>query len=72
MKTHFEHVLFTHESRVTIWMDEWLASDGISPQNKITRQQGDGGVIIWTGIMGDQVVGPFRVPGGVTILTWYF
>ena len=69
MKTNFEHVLFTDESRATLdgpdgWMSGWLLN-GTTPQSKIRRQQGGGGVMIWAGIINDQVVGPFRVPDGV-------
>ena len=28
------------------------------------RQQQDGSVMIWGGIVGDELVGPFRVPAG--------
>lgn len=69
MKTNFEHVLFTDESRATLdgpdgWMSGWLLN-GSTPQSKIRRQQGGGGVMIWAGIINNQIVGPFRVPDGV-------
>ena len=31
------------------------------------RQQGVGGVMIWAGIIGDELVGPFRVPDGLKL-----
>ena len=70
-ETHmnFEHVLFTDESRKTLdgwdgWISEWLLN-GATPQSRIRRQQGGGGVIIWAGIINDAIVGPFSVPDGV-------
>ena len=71
MKTNFENVLFTDESRVTLdgpggWMSGWLLN-GTMPQSKIRRQQGDGGVMIWAGIINNQIVGPSRVPDGDTM-----
>lgn len=69
MKTNFEHVLFTDESRATLdgpdgWMSGWLLN-GATPQSRIRRQQGGGGVMIWAGIINDAIVGPFAVPDGV-------
>ena len=69
MKTNFEHVLFTDESRATLdgpdgWMRGWLLN-GTKPQSRIRRQQGGGGVMIWAGIINDAIVGPFAVPDGV-------
>ena len=51
MKTNFQHVLFTDESRATLdgpdgWMSGWLLN-GTTPQIRIRRQQGGGGVMIW-------------------------
>ena len=69
MKTNFENVLFTDESRATLdgldgWMSGWLLN-GTTQQSKIRRQQGSGGVMIWVGIVNNQIVGPFRVPDRV-------
>ena len=69
MKTNFEHVLFTDESRATLdgpdgWMSGWLLN-GTKPQSRIRRQQDGGGVMIWAGIINDAIVGPFAVPDGV-------
>ena len=71
MKTNFENVLFTDESRATLdgpdgWMSGWLLN-GTTPQGKIRRQQGGGGVMIWAGIINNQILGRFRVPDGVTM-----
>ena len=81
MKTNFENVLFTEESRATLdgpdgWMSGWLLN-GTTPQSKIRRQQGGGGVMIWAGIISNQIVGPFRVPKSYVdflqknFLPWY-
>ena len=69
MKTNFENVLFTDESRETldgpdIWMSAWLPN-GTTPQSKIRQQLGGGGVMIWAGIINNQIVDPFRVTSGV-------
>ena len=69
MKTNFENVLFTDEFQATLdgpdgWMSGWLLN-GTKPQSKIRRQQGSGGVMIWAGIINNQIVGPFCVPDGV-------
>ena len=45
-------------------MSGWLLN-GTTPQSKIRQQQGGGGVMIWAGIIYNQIVGPFRVPDGV-------
>ena len=45
MKTNFEKVLFTDESRATLdgpdsWMSGWLLN-GTTPQSEVKRQQGN-------------------------------
>ncbi len=69
MKTNFQTVLFTDECRVTLdgpdgWRSGWLV-DGHHVPTRLRRQQGGGGVMFWAGIMGRELVGPFRVPEGV-------
>ena len=69
MKTNFEHVLFTDESRATLdspdgWMSGWLMN-GTTPQSRIRRKQGGGDVMIWARIINDVIVGPFAVSDGV-------
>ena len=54
-ENQFRNVLFTDESRATLdgpdgWMSGWLLN-GTTPQSKIRRQQGGGGVMIWAGII---------------------
>lgn len=69
MKTKFQTALFTDECRATLddpdgWSGGWLV-DGHHVPTRLRRQQGDGGVMFWAGIMGRELVGPFRVPEGV-------
>ncbi|KAL6456377.1 hypothetical protein MHYP_G00349200 [Metynnis hypsauchen] len=69
MKTNFQTVLFTDECRATLdgpdgWSSGWLV-DGHHVPTRLRRQQGGGGVMFWAGMMGRQLVGPFRVPEGV-------
>ena len=35
--------------------------------HRLRRQQGGGGVMLWAGIIGNELVGPFRVPDGVKL-----
>ena len=70
MKTNFQTVLFTDECRATLdgpdgWSSGWLV-DGHHVPTRLRHQQG-GGVMFWAGIMGRELVGPFRVPEGVKI-----
>ena len=60
------HGPFTDQSQATLdgpdgWMSGWLL-DGATPHSKIRRQQGGGGVIIWAGMINNQIVSPFRKP----------
>lgn len=71
MKTNFQDVLFTDEARATLdgpdgWAKVWVPIGGSRPY-RLRRQQGGGGVMFWAGIIGDELVGPFRVPEGVKI-----
>lgn len=71
MKTNMQMVLFTDESRATLdgpdgWGKGWVAN-GQERHTRLRRQQGGGGVMIWAGIIGDELVGPVRVPDGVKI-----
>ncbi|KAL6468680.1 hypothetical protein MHYP_G00222040 [Metynnis hypsauchen] len=70
MKTDFKTVLFTDECRATLdgpdgWSGGWLV-DGHPMQTRLRRQQRGGGVMFWAGIMGREIVGPFRIPEGNT------
>ena len=71
MKTEMKFVLFTDESRATLdgpdgWAKGWDFNGGDCP-TRMRWQQGGGGVMIWGGIIGDALVGPFRVPEGVKL-----
>ena len=69
LKTDFQSVLWTDEARATLdgpdgWCKGWLLK-GARPRLRYRRQQGGGGVMIWAGIIGSNIVGPFLVPEGV-------
>jgi hypothetical protein len=65
-KLNFKHVLFTDECRATLngWRREWYCKDGQRP-HRLRRQQGGSGVMICAGIIDNELVGPFKVNGGV-------
>lgn len=71
LKTNFENVLFTDECRATLDGPDGWASGWVLHQHEVKtrsrRQQGGGGVMIWAGIIGDQVLGPFMVEKGVKL-----
>ena len=69
MKVNFQTVLFTDECRATLdgpdgWRRGWFCKEGPRP-HRIRRQQGGGGVMFWAAIIGNELVGPFRVADGV-------
>lgn len=69
MKTDFSKVLFTDECRATLdgpdgWCKGWVAVGRDRP-HRLRRQQGGGGVMFWAGIVGNMMVGPWKVPDGV-------
>ena len=71
MKTNFQNVLFTDESRATLdgpdgWSSGWILH-GRQPGVRIRRQQCWGGVMFWAGINEDTIIGPFKVEAGVKI-----
>ena len=45
------------------WSSGWLAL-GTPVPTRLRHQLGGGGVVFWTAIVGDKIVGPFRVPKG--------
>ena len=47
-----------------------LAYGALKP-TRLRRQQGGGGVMFWAGILGNKMVGPFRVPEGVKMNATY-
>ena len=71
MKTDMKCVLFTDESRATLdgpdgWSKGWVFHGDQCPA-RVRRQLGGGGVMIWAGIVGDELFGPVRVPEGVKL-----
>ena len=71
MKSDMKYVLFTDESRATLdgpdgWAKGWVINGDQAPVRR-RRQQGGGGVMIWPGIIGDELIGPVRVPQGVKL-----
>ena len=71
LKMDMSRVLFTDESRATLdgpdgWSNGWLYF-GDERHQRLRRQQGGGGVMIWAGIIGDKLVGPYRIPQGVKV-----
>ncbi len=68
-----EYVLFTDESRATLdgpdgWAKGWVIKGyPVTVTVRLRRQQGSGGVMIWAGIIGDELVGPVRVSQGVKL-----
>ena len=71
MKLHFPNVIFTDEMRATLdgpdgWRRGWVLK-GHAPPTLLRRQQGGGGIMIWAGIVGNRMVGPFKIEEGVKI-----
>ncbi|CAI9551429.1 unnamed protein product [Staurois parvus] len=69
MKINFQTVLFTDECCATLdgpdgWSSGWLV-DGHPVPTRLRHQQDSAGVMFWAGIMGTELVGPFRVLEGV-------
>jgi len=69
MKLDFSKVIFTDACRTTLdgpdgWSKGWVCNDSSIP-SRLRRQQGGGGVMFWAAIVGDELIGPFRVPEGV-------
>jgi hypothetical protein len=69
MKTDMKFVLFTDESRASLdgpdgWAKGWVFNGDNCP-DRMRRQQGGGGVMIWGGIIGNAFIGPFRIPEGL-------
>ena len=61
--------MFTNEFPATlVGPDDWISGwqlHSTTPQSKTRRQQGGGGIMIWAGIIGNQIVSPFRGPMGL-------
>ncbi|XP_067257989.1 uncharacterized protein [Chanodichthys erythropterus] len=48
------------------WARGWIGKGQRAPV-RLRRQQGGGGVLVWAGIIKDELVGPFRVEDGVKL-----
>jgi hypothetical protein len=71
MKTDMKFVLFTDESRASLdgpdgWAKGWVFNDDKCP-NRMRRQQGGGRVMICGRIIGNAIIGPFRIPEGLKL-----
>lgn len=71
MKVDFTQVIFTDECLATLdgpdgWVRGWVSLDH-SPPVRMACQQAGGGVMFWAAIIGDTLIGPFRVEDGVKI-----
>ena len=70
MKPDMKHVLFTDKLRPTLdgpngWSRGWVIRGDQCP-TRIGRQEGGGGVMLWAGIVRNELVGPVRVQVKVT------
>ena len=67
----FQTISFTDEARPTLDGPDGRAkawnSLGAPTLHRFRRQQGSGGVMFWAGILGNKLVGLFRVPEGVNL-----
>ena len=71
MKTDFSSVTFTDKCRATLdepdgWAGGWIFWKDSAPV-RVRRQQGGVGVMFWAAIVGDGIIGPFRVADGVKL-----
>ena len=71
VKTDMKFVIFTDELKASLDdPDGWAKGcvfNGDNCPNRIRRQQGGGGVMIWGGIIGNAIIGSFRVPEGLKL-----
>ena len=68
MKLPFKYVLFTNECRASLdgpncWPRGWFSVEHGRPH--LRCQQGGSSDIFWVGIVGNELVGPFRVEDGI-------
>ena len=71
MKLPTKNILFTGEARTTLngpfnWSKGWVVFGHQRP-TRIRRQQGSGSIIIWAGIINDQIACLVRFPEGVKL-----
>lgn len=68
-KADLSKVIFSYESCARLdGPHGWIIDDTKVPV-RLKRQQGGGRVTFWAGIVGDSLMGPFRVPDGVKMET---
>jgi transposase len=71
IKQDMQFVLFTDETRATLdgpdgWAKGWVGIGG-KLHHRFRRHQGGGGVMVWAGIINNEIVGPIMVREGVKI-----
>ena len=76
LKMDFGHVLFTDECRASLdgpdgWAQGWVHNEDTFPE-RLRRQQGGGGVMFWAGIIGNDILGPFRFDDGIKITSEHY
>lgn len=69
MKYPSNKILFSDETRASLdgpdhWQKGWVLRGEPKPV-RYRRQQGGGGLMLWAGIIDDEIFGPFRVAEGV-------
>ena len=72
MNSEMKYVLFTDETLATLdgpdrWAKGWVINGDQAPVRRRRQQEGGGGVMIWAGIIGDELIGPVCVPQGVKL-----
>lgn len=68
MNINFQTVLFIYKCNATldvpdVWRSGWLMNSHCVP-TRLHRQQGGGRMMFWAGMLGIEMVRPFRVPEG--------
>ena len=66
---NFSKVLFSDKTRASLdgpdnWQKGWVFKENKRPIKNFRQKQG-GSIMIWAGIINDELVGPFRVPDGL-------
>ncbi|XP_014784340.1 uncharacterized protein LOC106879343 [Octopus bimaculoides] len=70
MTSDMSYVLFTDGTRVTLDGPDGRANGWVyfGDHQRLRCQQQGGGVMLWTGIIGDRLVGSVRMPEGVNVM----
>ena len=76
IKQDFDKVMFTEECRATVGGPDgfsrgWVLNKLDIPL-RLRRQQGGGGVMFWTAILGSKLIGLFKVPDGLKMTTFTY